>query len=224
MGDLLAFEGLSKSWFGVPAVSDLTLAMRENSLLGLIGQNGAGKSTLMNMIGGIVEPTSGRMRWKGADYEPKSAADASEAGIAFIHQELNLFTNLTVAENLYIDGFPRKFGMIDWATINERTRHILGRLALDVEPSVNVGHLSPGERQLVEIARALHNEAELVIFDEPTTSLTPRETERLFETIATLRGEGRSIVYISHILSDVKKLSDDVAVLRDGLVKTRRLS
>ncbi len=216
MGDLLTFEGLSKSWFGVPAVSGLTLTLREDSLLGLIGQNGAGKSTLMNMIGGIVEPTSGGMLWRGKPYAPRSAADASTVGIAFIHQELNLFTNLSVAENLYIDGFPRKMGIIDWAAINQRTRDILDRLALDVDPSVKVGHLSPGERQLVEIARALHNEAQLIIFDEPTTSLTPRETERLFDTIATLRKEGRSIVYISHILGDVQKLSDDIAVLRDG--------
>ncbi|SDB37324.1 sugar ABC transporter ATP-binding protein [Bauldia litoralis] len=217
MSDLLTFEGLSKAWFGVPAVSDLDYALRENSLLGVIGQNGAGKSTLMNMIGGIVQPSGGRMLWRGAPYAPQSAADASKVGIAFIHQELNLFTNLSVAENLYVDGFPRKFGIIDWAAINERTRSILQRLSLDdVEPSVKVGQLSPGERQLVEIARALHNEAQLIIFDEPTTSLTHRETERLFETIATLREEGRTIVYISHILGDVQSISDGIAVLRDG--------
>ena len=216
MTDILALQGLTKEWFGVPAVSDLTLAVREGSCLGLIGQNGAGKSTLMNMIGGIVPPTRGEMVWRGQAYRPGGAADAAAAGIAFIHQELNLFTNLSVAENLYIDGFPRRFGLIDWRTVEARTRDILGRLSLAVDPRTGVGTLSPGERQLVEIAKALHNEARLIIFDEPTTSLTARETERLFETIAALRAEGRTIVYISHILGDVQRLADDIAVLRDG--------
>ena len=216
MSALLSFDKISRNWFGIPAVSQFSLVLEENSALGLVGQNGAGKSTLMNMIGGIVKPSSGRMQWKNELYAPKSAADASRAGIAFIHQELNLFTNLSVAENLYINGFPRRFGLIDWPTINSRTRSILERLSLSVEPSVLVGNLSPGEQQLVEIARALHNEAQLIIFDEPTTSLTPRETSRLFDTIATLRSEGRSIVYISHILSDVLLQAERIAVLRDG--------
>ena len=216
MSDILTFTALSKSWFGVPAVKDLTLSVREGSVLGLIGQNGAGKSTLMNMIGGVVPPTSGQMHWRNLVYEPRTAADATKAGIAFIHQELNLFTNLTVAENLYIDGFPRRFGLIDYKTIAARAKAILKRLNLDVSPQTIVGQLSPGERQLVEVAKALHNNASLIILDEPTTSLTPRETARLFETLGTLRAEGRTLIYISHILGDVARLCDDIAVLRDG--------
>lgn len=216
MTDLLSLKGLTKEWFGVPAVADLTLSLREGTCLGLIGQNGAGKSTLMNMIGGIVPPTRGRMDWRGKPYRPTGAADAAAAGIAFIHQELNLFANLSVAENLFIDGFPRRFGLIDWGQVETRTREILSRLSLSFDPGTQVGTLSPGERQLVEIAKALHNEAQLLIFDEPTTSLTARETERLFQTIAALRAEGRTIVYISHILADVQRLADDIAVLRDG--------
>lgn len=216
MNQILQFENLSKSWFGVPAVSDFTLAVEEGSLLGLIGQNGAGKSTLMNMIGGVVASSAGRMMWRGAPYAPQSPADAREAGIGFIHQELNLFTNLSVAENLFIDDFPRKYGMIDWMTMKSRTAAILKRLSLDVDPATMVGRLSPGERQLVEIAKVLHHEASLIIFDEPTTSLTLREIGRLFETIAALRKDGRTIIYISHILGDVKKLSDHIAVMRDG--------
>lgn len=216
MTDLLTLRGLTKEWFGVPAVLDLTLSVREGTCLGLIGQNGAGKSTLMNMIGGIVRPTRGEMLWRGRPYRPAGAADAAAAGIAFIHQELNLFSNLSVAENLYIDGFPRRWGLIDWRGVEARTREILGRLSLAVDPGTSVGNLSPGERQLVEIAKALHNEAQLIIFDEPTTSLTARETERLFDTIAALRAERRTIIYISHILADVQRLSDEIAVLRDG--------
>ena len=216
MTALLSLEALGKSWFGVPAVTDLTLEVAEGRLLGLIGQNGAGKSTLMNMIGGVIQPSAGGMRWQGAPYRPQTAGDAARTGIAFIHQELNLFTNLSVAENLYIDGFPRRFGLIDWPRIRSRSAEILQRLALDIDPDTSIGRLSPGERQLVEIAKALHNDARLIIFDEPTTSLTPRETARLFDTIASLRAEGRTIIYISHILGDVQRLADDIGVLRDG--------
>jgi ribose transport system ATP-binding protein len=213
---LLAFQGLSKAWFGVPAVEDLTLAVEEGSTLGLIGENGAGKSTLMNMVGGVVAPTGGAMAWRGAPYAPRSAAEATARGIAFIHQELNLFANLSIAENIFIDGFPRRFGLIDRRAMAEQARALLARLNLEHAPETPVGELAPGERQLVEIAKALHREADLIIFDEPTTSLTPRETARLFDVIARLKAEGRTLIYITHILGDVLKLCDEVAVLRDG--------
>ncbi len=220
MSALLRFEGLGKDWFGVPAVRDLSLDVAEGQVLGVIGENGAGKSTLMNMIGGITPPSHGRMLWRGQPYAPASASDAKAAGIAFIHQELNLFTNLSVAENLFIDGFPRRPGLlrgfIDRGAMRDRAREILERLDLDVPPERTLDSLSPGERQLVEIARALHREASLIIFDEPTTSLTHRETDRLFRVIEGLRREGRTVIYISHILGDVRRLADRVAVLRDG--------
>jgi ribose transport system ATP-binding protein len=216
MTALLAFEGLGKDWFGVPAVADLTLALREGETLGLIGENGAGKSTLMNMVGGVVAPSRGRMLWRGAPYAPRSAGEASRRGIAFIHQELNLFTNLSIADNVFVDGFPTRFGLVDRRRVAETTRALLARLELEHAPETIVGELAPGERQLVEIAKALHGEADLIIFDEPTTSLTPRETARLFEVIGRLKREGRTIVYISHILGDVARVCDRIAVLRDG--------
>jgi ribose transport system ATP-binding protein len=216
MTALLTFEGLTKAWFGVPAVSDLTLAIPEGATLGLIGENGAGKSTLMNVVGGVTPPTSGRMLWRGAPYAPRSAAEATARGVAFIHQELNLFANLSIAENLFVDGFPTRYGLIDRAATAERTRAMCARVGLEQDPATPVGALSPGERQLVEIAKALHREADLIIFDEPTTSLTPRETARLFEVIARLKAEGRALIYRSHILGDVARLSDRIAVLRDG--------
>lgn len=220
MTPLLRFDGLGKDWFGVPAVSDLSLDIPEGQVVGVIGENGAGKSTLMNMIGGIVPPSRGRMLWRGARYTPASAADARAAGIAFIHQELNLFTNLSVAENLFIDGFPRRAGLlrglIDRRAMHARAAEVLARLDLDLPPERTLDALSPGERQLVEIARALHHDAALLIFDEPTTSLTPRETERLFQAIEELRRDRRTVIYISHILQDVRRLADRVAVLRDG--------
>ena len=213
---LLSFEGLRKEYFGVPAVRDLTLGIQAGDVVGVIGENGAGKSTLMNMIGGVVAPTAGEMRWRGQPYHPRLPSDATARGIAFIHQELNLFTNLSIAENIFVDDFPTRFGLIDRSAMRQRTVDLLEQLALDVAPDTDVDSLAPGERQLVEIAKALHRDAELIIFDEPTTSLTPRETARLFETIERLRADGKTILYISHILSDVKRLSDSIVVLRDG--------
>ncbi len=221
MSAILRLEALSKAYFGVPAVEDVTLDVEKGRILGLIGENGAGKSTLMNMVGGVLAPSSGTMSWQGEPYAPANAAEAAARGIAFIHQELNLFLNLSVAENLFVDDFPKKFGLIDRRAIRERTAELLAALDLNVAPDAPVEDLSPGERQLVEIAKALHRDAELIIFDEPTTSLTPRETARLFEVIDRLRQQGKTIIYISHVLSDVAKLCDAVAVLRDGrLIET----
>lgn len=216
MTALLRLERLSKTFFGIHAVENVTLDIAEGRVLGLIGENGAGKSTLMNMIGGVHQPTDGRMLWHGEDYAPQDAAAATQAGIAFIHQELNLFYNLTIAENLFVDGFPKRFGLIDRNAIDTRTRELLALLDLDLAPDTMLGELSPGERQLVEIAKALHREAELIIFDEPTTSLTPREIERLFEVINRLKAGGKTVIFISHVLGDVAQLCDHVAVMRDG--------
>ncbi len=216
MDALLELDAVTKEWFGVPAVSDLTLRIPRGEVVGIIGENGAGKSTLMNVIGGVVPPTRGRMRFKGADYAPAAPADATGAGIAFIHQELNLFTNLSILDNVFITGFPRRFGLADRRAAATVTRTLLERLDIRHDPETLVEDLAPGERQLVEIAKALHRSVDLIIFDEPTTSLTPRETVRLFEVISGLRREGRTVIYISHILSDVRALCDRVAVLRDG--------
>ncbi|MAQ85744.1 MAG: ABC transporter [Maritimibacter sp.] len=216
MTTLLRLENLSRDFFGIPATQDVTLDIPKGVVLGLVGENGAGKSTLMNMIGGVLPPSSGRMLWKGADYAPRDAVDATEAGIAFIHQELNLFHNLTIAENLFVDGFPKRFGLIDRRAIDARAAELLALLELDAAPNALIEELSPGERQLVEIAKALHREAELIIFDEPTTSLTPRETRRLFDVIARLKSSGKTVVFISHVLGDVAAHCDRLAVLRDG--------
>jgi ribose transport system ATP-binding protein len=209
-GTILALEGIGKSFFGVPAVREVTLSVTEGSVLGLVGQNGAGKSTLMNIIGGVLQPDAGHMRLDGAPYAPSSARDADRAGIAFIHQELNLFTNLTIAENIFLTHRPRG--------VSERraAAELLAQCGLDLSPDTIVAVLSPGERQLVEVAKALELDARIIIFDEPTTSLTARETTRLFALIERLKAAGKTIIYISHLLGDVKSLSDDIAVLRDG--------
>jgi ribose transport system ATP-binding protein len=219
MGDvILAFEAIEKSFFGVSVLKKVTLGVPRGKVLGLVGENGAGKSTLMNLMGGVHMPDGGRMTLDGHPYAPRLPSDANDAGIAFIHQELNLFTNLSIAENIFIDGFPR-LGWLPFLNrrhMRTRTGQFLAAVELDVSPDTLVEKLSPGERQLAEIAKALSFDARIIIFDEPTTSLTARETERLFRLIDRLRNDGASIIYISHILPDVLRLADEIAVLRDG--------
>jgi ribose transport system ATP-binding protein len=217
---ILTLDSVSKSFFGVHAIRDVGLIVGRGRILGLIGQNGAGKSTLMNLIGGVIRPDAGTMRFESGVFAPEGPADASRHGIAFIHQELNLFTNLSIAENIFLGDFPsRRVGpltVIDRAALHERTRSLLAEVNLDLPPDTPVERLSPGERQLVEVAKALQLDARLIIFDEPTTSLTTRETARLFDLIGRLRDSGKSMIYVSHALGDVQKLADDIAVLRDG--------
>ena len=212
----LAFRGLGKSFFGVPAVSGIDLDLRPGTILALIGENGAGKSTMMNMLGGVLRPDAGEMRLDDAPYRPDGPADALAAGIAFIHQELNLFTNLSIAENMFIDRMPRRGPFLRRGTMRREAGAMLRKVGLDVPPDTRVESLAPGERQLVEIAKALAADARIIILDEPTTSLTSREIERLFALLRQLRDEGRSMIYISHVLGDVAALADDVVILRDG--------
>ncbi len=215
---ILEFEGISKSFFGINALRDVTLAMQAGTILGLVGENGAGKTTLMNILGGVLPADSGQMRLSGEVYQPDGPAEAIDRGVAFIHQELNLFTNLTVAENIFIGGFPRykALPLVDKKRMNSEAKPLLQTINLEVSPGTKVETLSPGERQLVEITKALAADAKIIIFDEPTTSLTAKETRKLFDIIRQLKEAGTSIIYISHILEDVLALVDDVAVLRDG--------
>jgi ABC-type sugar transport system ATPase subunit len=215
---ILRFSHIDRAFFGVPVLKDVSLDVTSGHVVGLVGENGAGKSTLMNILGGVVSHDAGEMTLAGQPYDPRDPRDAERAGIAFIHQELNLFTNLSVAENFFISDFPRRAGipLLDRGRIKAKARQFLAMVDLEVSPDVLVERLTPGERQLVEVAKALSMDARIIIFDEPTTSLTARETERLFEIIGRLRGDGKTIIYISHILRDVLRLADDVAVLRDG--------
>jgi ribose transport system ATP-binding protein len=218
----VAFDGVGKR-FGIATVlAGVGFEVRAGRVLGLVGENGAGKSTLMNILGGTVTPDAGVIRLAGRDYRPLSPADARAAGIAFVHQELNLFANLTIAENLHLDAFPRKAGRpwIDRPAMRERTRVLLERVGLAISPDTRVERLSAGERQLVEIARALGAEARVLILDEPTSSLSAVERERLFELVRALVTGARPLaaIFISHDLADVLSLCHDIVVLRDGAV------
>ncbi|MET0773785.1 MAG: sugar ABC transporter ATP-binding protein, partial [Candidatus Limnocylindrales bacterium] len=217
---ILAMHGIAKAFFGVHALKGVDLDVGRGRVLGVVGQNGAGKSTLMNILGGVVAPDTGEMRLEGQPYQPADPSVAAASGIAFIHQELNLFTNLSIAENIFIAGFPRRrlgpLAAIDRAAVQARTLELLARVGLEMPPDTLVERMSPGERQLVEIAKALQSDARIIIFDEPTTSLTRRETDRLFALIRELKAAGTTMIYISHILADILRLADDIAVLRDG--------
>lgn len=217
---ILVANGIEKSFFGVRVLHQIDIELRQGHILGLIGQNGAGKSTLMNILGGVIQADAGTIILAGVEHAPRTPGEATRSGIAFIHQELNLFTNLSIAENIFIDSFPRLRGLpfIHKSAMKAQVKKLLDAVDLHVSPDVLVEKLSPGERQLVEVAKALSIDAKVIIFDEPTTSLTARETERLFTLIERLREQGKSLIYISHILGDIRRLCDDIVVLRDGEV------
>ncbi len=217
---ILQFCKIDKSFFGVRVLKSISIDIQHGHVIGMIGENGAGKSTLMNILGGVVPFEAGSMLLNGQEYTPRDPAAATSAGIAFIHQELNLFTNLSIAENLFISNFPHvgRTPFLNKTHIRTKTQEYLGMVDLDLSPDTTVDRLSPGERQLVEVAKALSQDASIIIFDEPTTSLTARETERLFAIINRLHHAGKTIIYISHILRDVLQLADEIVVLRNGEV------
>jgi ribose transport system ATP-binding protein len=221
----LECRDLRKSFSGVPVLRGVSLETRAGGILGVAGENGAGKSTLMNIVGGVLEADGGAMTIDGARYAPKTPLEAFARGIAFVHQELNLFTNLSIADNLFLTAFPllRRFGIpaIDRVQLRHRAQVLLGEAGLDLDPGTPVERLSQGERQLVEIARALGAEARVLILDEPTTSLARADVERLFAIVRALAGRGMSVIYISHALDDMLRLCDDFIVLRDGEVAAR---
>jgi ribose transport system ATP-binding protein len=213
---LLRMEEIGKSFFWVQVLKGVSFELTAGKTLGLVGENGAGKSTLMNIVGGNLQADSGSMTIDGKLYAPMSPRDAEGSGIAFIHQELNLFPNLSVSENLFLTRFPSRFGWIDQRVMIRRTAELLKQVGLNVSPKTRVSNLSAGERQLVEIAKAISHDSRLIILDEPTTSLSSRESAKLFSLLATLKSQGIAMIYISHALGDVERLCDDVAVLRDG--------
>jgi ABC-type sugar transport system ATPase subunit len=217
---LLSVDGITKSFFGVRVLHGVSFELWPGEALGLVGENGSGKSTSMNILGGVHQPDGGRMALSGQPYAPQSPREASRAGIAFIHQELNLFPNLSIEENLFITDFPKRVGVpfIDRGWVRKRARELLAEVDLDLPPTRLVGNLAQGERQLVEIAKALHADAKVLILDEPTTSLTRREVERLFAIINRLKSRGVGIIFISHALEDVMHVCERVTVLRDGAV------
>lgn len=216
---LLEVHDIRKHFPGVQALDGVSLHVLAAEVLAIVGENGAGKSTLMKILAGIHVPDSGSIHMEGQPVPADGVAGSMRRGIVLIHQELNLAENLSVAANLFLGRERVRGGWLGWlnqSAMHEEARGLLRRVGLDVSPGRRVGELPPGQRQLVEIARALSLSARLIIMDEPTSSLTASETERLFEVIADLKRQGVAVVYISHRLAEVQHVADRVVVLRDG--------
>ena len=215
----LELVDISKIYPGVVALDRVDLSVSRGEVIALLGENGAGKSTLMRVLGGVEEPSGGVIRIDDVERRSLTVADAIKAGIAFVHQELNLFDNLDVAGNVYIGREPVHGGplkLIDRKRLHGQVRPLLDRLGADFEPDAPLAELSLAQRQLVEIIKALSLDARLVIMDEPTSSLTLTETDRLMRVIAGLKADGVSIIFITHRLNEVMQCADRAVVLRDG--------
>ncbi len=215
----LTLSGISKHYPGVRALEQVNLSVAKGEVVGLIGENGAGKSTLMNILGGVTAPTAGTITIDGKELTSLTVAAAIASGIAFVHQELNLFDNLTAAANILIGREPvrgRFLRLIDNKALEAAAEPLLVQLGADFRASSPVSSLSLAQKQIVEIAKALSLKARLVIMDEPTSSLTVAETERLLRVINKLKADNVAIIYISHRLGEVKHIADRVVVLRDG--------
>ena len=215
---ILKMDNIVKEFPGVRALDGVSLSLEKCELLALVGENGAGKSTLMKILSGVYSDYDGNVLIKGKKVFFENTRDAENAGIAIIHQELNLIYELTVMENIFLGDEPRKGGVfIDYKKMRKDTEALLMYLDLDISPDDTIKDLSVGKQQMIEIAKAISKKAEILIFDEPTSALSNKEAQSLFEIIENLKmKEGVSIIYISHRMEEIFSLSDRISVLRDG--------
>ena len=214
---LLRVVAVGKQFADVKVLDDINFAVDRGEILMLVGTNGAGKSTLKNILSGLIAPDAGEVHFAGRMLSALSTSDADHLGIGTIHQELSLFENLSVAENIHLPHLPQRLGQVDRPRMAQQAREILQeRLGTRVDPSLEVEDLSLGERQMVEIAKAIHRSSSLLILDEPTTCLSIPERERLFAAVTRLRDQGYAIIYITHFMEEVYELGDRIVVLRDG--------
>jgi len=217
--EILEMKNIIKDFPGVRALDNVNFTLEKGEILALVGENGAGKSTLMKVLSGV---------WPYPTYEGdiylddelvrfENTREAEEAGIGIIHQELNLLPDLSVAENIFLDRHPlNKFGGIKWEELYHNAEKVLSRLNMNIDPRIDLGDLTVGKQQMVEIAKALSLDTRILVFDEPTSALTESEIKELFIVINELRSSGVSIIYISHKMEEIEELADSVAVLRDG--------
>ncbi|MGG6897818.1 sugar ABC transporter ATP-binding protein [Rhizobium sp. BR 315] len=214
---LLSAESIRKEFPGVLALDDVSFHLKRGTVHALMGENGAGKSTLMKILAGIYIPDQGEVRLKGVEIRLKSPLDALENGIAMIHQELNLMPYMTVAENIWIRREPKnRLGFVDHTEMRRKTEELFHRLNISIDPEIQVRELSVANRQMVEIAKAVSYNSDVLIMDEPTSALTEREVAHLFQIIRDLRAQGIGIVYITHKMNELFEIADEFSVFRDG--------
>ena len=213
---LLQLEGIVKDFPGTRALDSVKLEVGYGQVHAVCGENGAGKSTLMNIISGVFPPTAGTIIYEGNEVHFANTLEAQELGISIVHQEINLCPHISVAENIFLGRAPRKGALIDYKTMEEKSAELLKTMNSTISPSEKVADLSIAEQQIVEIVKALSMNCKLLILDEPTSSLTEVETVELFKTIRRLREDGISVLYISHRLSEIMEICDQVTVFRDG--------
>ncbi|SKA94908.1 sugar ABC transporter ATP-binding protein [Sporosarcina newyorkensis] len=215
---MIAMSGISKSFNGNKVLEDVQFEVKKGEIHALMGENGAGKSTMMKILTGIYSRDAGEVWVKGEKVEFKNAKEAEEAGIAVIHQELNILPDLTVAENFYLGNEQTfgKSGILKTKEMNRQAEEILSKLGLDIDARTVTRELSVGKQQIIEIAKAVSSNAEVIIMDEPTAALTDREIETLFATVRSLQAQGVSFVYISHRMEEIFAMCDRITILRDG--------
>ncbi|SDY63984.1 sugar ABC transporter ATP-binding protein [Citreimonas salinaria] len=214
---VLRLSGITKTFPGVRALSDVELALYPGQVTALVGENGAGKSTLVKILTGIYQPDGGVIEVDGQASKFPTATAASAAGVTAIHQETVLFDELTVAENIFLGHAPRgRFGLIDWTAMNARAQEILTRIGAQISPKTPLRELGIASKHLVAIARALSVDARVVIMDEPTAALSSAEIEELYELVERLKGEGKAILFISHKFDEIFRIADRYTVFRDG--------
>src|SRR2546427_5660935 len=215
---LLEMKSITKSFPGVRALDGVSFDLKNGEIHALVGENGAGKSTLIKILAGVYPHPEygGEVFLEGAARRFASVRDSEQAGIAVIYQELSLVKDLSVAENIFLGREPRRFGIINWEELYSRAQKLLDDLHLIIDPHSPVRNLGIGQQQLVEIAKALSQNARIVVLDEPTAALTDAEVETLFGILNGLRARGVAMIYISHKLDEVFHISDRITVLRDG--------
>ncbi len=220
MAALLEMQGIEKAYPGVKALQGVSISVGEGEVHALLGENGAGKSTLMKILAGATPKSAGRISIEGKDVEIAGPRHARELGIAIIYQELSILPHLSIAENIFLGRLPRRASLpwlVDWGRAYAMSAQLMSQVGLEIDPRTLASRLKIADQQMVEIAKAISENAKIVIMDEPTTSLTTREVETLFATVRSLRRRGVSVIYVSHRLVEVKAICDRATVLRDGI-------
>lgn len=213
---ILKVEGLSKNFAGLQALNQIDFEACSHEVHALVGENGAGKSTMIKIIGGIYKKDGGTILYQGQPVEFHSPMEAIQAGIAIIHQELSMLPDLNIIENIYMGRMDSFLGQVRWKKLEAKTLEILAQVGLEIDPYTKVRNLNISQRQLVEIAKAISKNARLIIMDEPNSSLTTAESERLFALIEKLKKQGMAIIYVSHKMEEVIRIADRISILRDG--------